>query len=266
MEKEAFDIIIQGGQSNAVGYGLGDAEYKFIPNERILYLNDTSAQFSGETGISESDPQQPFVAMEARERTVKGISYGDFALSFADSYIKNGLLAPDRKLLIIKTAVGGTAFILKQWGLQNQLHLRLIDMARFALEQNPKNRIVGFLWHQGESDAERSNPPEQYKQQLTDMLKDVRKNFGEEIPYIAGDFINDWKSKNLSKCEPIVEVIREVVQESGNAEFVETTGLLSNDQKIGNGDPIHFCRESLYEFGERYFKAFQKCNEGKCCC
>ena len=263
MEKEAFDIIIQGGQSNAVGYGLGPAEYEFMPNDRILYLNDTTAQFAWETGLDESDVQQPFVIMKARERMVNGISYGDFALSFAESYIQNGLLAPDRKLLIVKAAVGGTAFILKQWGLQNPLHLRLLNMVRFALEKNPENRIVGFLWHQGETDADRENTFEQYKQQLIDMLKDIRKNFGEEIPFIAGDFVNDWRSRNHSKCEPVVEAIRQVVQESQNAEFVESTGLLSNAQKIANGDTIHFCREALYELGKRYFRAFQIGNESK---
>ncbi len=37
---------------------------------------------------------------------------------------------------------------------------------------------------------------------------------------------------------------------------VETAGLLSNKQKVGNGDNIHFCREALRILGERYFAQY----------
>ena len=39
------------------------------------------------------------------------------------------------------------------------------------------------------------------------------------------------------------------------AAFVESYGLLSNNQKIGDGEILHFCRESLYESGHRYYDA-----------
>ena len=189
------------------------------------------------------------------------MSCGDFALSFAEDYIKEGLLSSQRKLLIIKAAVGGTSFQEGFWGLEDKLYRRLLKMVQFALAQNPENKVVAFLWHQGESDADKGNTSEQYKLQLTNLLKDFRRNFGVQIPFIAGDFVNDWKSKNLSICEPIVDVIRQVVKEEGNTGFVETLDLLSNDQKINNGDNIHFCREALHQLGNRYFKIFQKLKE-----
>ena len=40
------------------------------------------------------------------------------------------------------------------------------------------------------------------------------------------------------------------------AAFVETADLPSNNQKTGNGDDIHFCRESLHVLGQRYFEKF----------
>ena len=65
------------------------------------------------------------------------------------------------------------------------------------------------------------------------------------------------KSKNIEICAPIVEKIKLVTEEMGG-NFVETSDLPSNDQKVANGDDIHFCRESLHVLGHRYFDAYLK--------
>ena len=53
-----------------------------------------------------------------------------------------------------------------------------------------------------------------------------------------------------------------MVEENQPAAFIETSDLLSNNQQIGNGDPIHFSKDSLYKLGHRYFEAFaQICKE-----
>ena len=38
-KNEKFDIIIEGGQSNASGSGWGPVDEEYIPDEDILYLN-----------------------------------------------------------------------------------------------------------------------------------------------------------------------------------------------------------------------------------
>jgi hypothetical protein len=58
--------------------------------------------------------------------------------------------------------------------------------------------------------------------------------------------------------QPIVDAIRKVVEANSPAMFVETSDLLSNNQQTGNGDPIHFSKDSLYKLGHRYFDAFSK--------
>ena len=50
-------------------------------------------------------------------------------------------------------------------------------------------------------------------------------------------------------------VIRAVAEEAGGA-YIETADLRSNNQKTGDGDEIHFCREDLQELGRRYFAAY----------
>ena len=53
------------------------------------------------------------------------------------------------------------------------------------------------------------------------------------------------------------------MEDCGNAGFVETSDLLSNNQKTQNNDDIHFCRESLHILGHRYYDAFEKIHNSK---
>lgn len=130
-------------------------------------------------------------------------------------------------------------------------------MVDYALSLSVESRVVAFLWHQGEHDAFEGLKPSLYNEKLTYLLNFIRERYGREIPFVAGDFVNEWKSKNLEICNPIVEEARKVVKNNVKAGFVETSDLPSNNQNMGNGDDIHFCRQSLYELGERYFKAFR---------
>lgn len=257
--KVKFDIIIQGGQSNAEGTGSGPVTQELIPSQNAFYLYAEKTVTVGEDNMYITFHDKPFVIEQAQERQGEnGVVLGDFALTFAEEYEKSGLLANDRKLLIIRAAVGGTGFQKKHWGLQDCLYLKLLELIDYALSLNKENRVVGFLWHQGEHDAFEKNTPDNYKKQLTALVDGVRARVGAKIPFIAGEFVNDWKSKNIEICAPILKVIREVTTESGNGGFVETSDLLSNDQKHQNGDDIHFCRESLHILGRRYFAEYKR--------
>ncbi len=255
---DKYDIIIQGGQSNADGCGIGPVTQEYMPSPQILYLNAKKYVEEAKEGVRVEYIDEPFIIEEAKERESKGNKVGDLALTFAEAYIKNGKLAEGRKLLIIRGAIGGTGFYKHHWGLQDKVYLKLLEMVDYALKLNSENRIVAFLWHQGEHDAIEGNTAETYYRQLSDMLQGVRTRFG-VMPFIAGDFVNEFKNRFASLCAPIVEIIRLVVQENERAAFVETSDLLSNNQVMQNEDVYHFCRESLHELGYRYFHAFIQC-------
>ena len=258
--KKALDIIIQGGQSNAEGTGLGPVDKAYIPNEKVFYLKAEKEVSVLENGLDIRYLNKPFTMEVAQERQIDEDVFGDFALTFSEEYINKGFLQEDRALLIIRGAIGGTGFQKSHWGIQDKVYLKMLEMVDYALSLNNQNKVVAFLWHQGEHDAFEGNTPKRYQQQLSTMLKDVRFRYG-KMPFIAGDFVNEWKSKNLSSCEPIVDVIRRVIEDSEKTGFVETGDLLSNNQKVGNGDDIHFCRQSLHELGYRYFDAFYRINQ-----
>jgi len=235
---EEFDIIIQAGQSNSEGCGLGPVDKPFEPNENIYMMENN------------------FTIMTARENIRGNDVVGNFVFPFAENYVKGGHLKEGRKLLILLAAVGGTGFRDKRWGMQDDLYLRMIDMVNAAMGLNPKNSVKAFLWHQGESDALEPNQSRHYDN-LKGLVASVRQLTG-DIPFIAADFVQHWKKTHgLEKCDPIINAIRDVCNDIGRAGFMETTGLKSNDEEVGGGDDIHFSRKSLYIMGEEYFRIWE---------
>ena len=254
---EKYDIIIQAGQSNAEGSGYGDTTEPYELTPDICYMLDTrdSLSFGKEDVVIKAVDDSNSIEV-ANERPFQGRVYGDFSLTFAKDYVNSGRLQKGKKLLIIRAAVGGTSFEGGQWKVGDYLYQRMLALVDFALSLNKENKIVCFLWHQGESDAGTDSTV--FYQRLTAMLQSVRTRYGEDIPFIAGDFVNEWKMRNIEDCEPIINKIKQVINENFPAAFVETSDLLSNNQQFGNGDPIHFSRDSLYRLGHRYFEAYSK--------
>lgn len=247
--KETFDILIQAGQSNSEGYGFGPVDEPYDPNDRVWYLN-------GDFTLS----------MAAEKATLNDIQ-SNFSLPFAREYIKSGRLDEGRKLLILRTAAGGTGFLDNRWKKTDDLYLRMMEMIRTALALNVNNRLVGLLWHQGETDASLNASYDVHYAHLMGLVQSVREEFGvPDLPFIAGDFVQHWKNDNIAICTPVVDAIRAVCRDCGHGRFVETDGLLSNLQELhrnpmGWEDTIHFSRKAVYELGKRYFEAFVKAVE-----
>jgi len=236
---DIFDIIIQGGQSNSEGCGIGPVEHPYVPRPDILVMDgDLNIQIA-EDKIWDKD------------------TVGNFGFSFAQRYVEDGRLQSGRKLLILLAAVGGTGFSDHRWGSEDDLFLRMIKMIETALGMNSENRPVAFIWHQGEAETGDPDREKHYKN-LSKLVGLTRTAAGcDDLPFIAGDFVNQWKNANLAACEPIVSAMKGVCKDIGSAAFVETDGLTSNDEVLGNGDEIHFSREALYLMGGRYYDAFK---------
>lgn len=254
---DKFDIIVIAGQSNAQGMGVGEVKNEYNPTPDIWQLEQpkTVEHRSDAAVVTFTGSPQLSIADEILNNNKEKV--GNFAFSFARNYIEKGLLQDRRKVLIVRSGIGGTGFKKGHWGLKDAVYLKTLELIDYALALNPENKLKAFLWHQGEHDAFEKNDSDVFEKQLLGMVMSVRERYKTPtLPFIAADFVHDWKNKNLSDCAPIVEKIRKVIQQIDNAAFVETGGLLSNDEKNANGDDIHFCREALYELGERYFQAF----------
>lgn len=253
---EKYDVLLVAGQSNAAGFGHGPTKEPYIPDSRVLYLTH------GRPAVEEYDPQGEMEIRIAEEEPNPAYSsddkLGDFALSFAKAYVEAGLLAPDRKLLIVRSAVGGTGFLKGYWRVGDPLYNRMLRMTDYALSLNPENRLVAMLWHQGEHEAAHGNDPKVYHAQLQAVVQSVRNRYeNPALPFICGGFCDEWVRENQPACGIIMDVIRAVAEEAGGI-YVHTADLRSNNQKHGDGDIIHFCREDLAVLGRRYFDAYRK--------
>ena len=118
-----FDIIIQAGQSNSEGFGLGPVEKEYIPTEKVWQLDALKRATPLPDRMEVVYLDEPFVLKVAEECEGDSGKIGNFGLTFAEEYIKAGLLEEDRAILIIRAGVGGTGFCRKEWGLGSLLFL-----------------------------------------------------------------------------------------------------------------------------------------------
>lgn len=262
----ALDVVVLAGQSNAQGCGIGEAQNEYVPDARILMLKDTfdirfEKNAEGKDYLLVQRPTE-FVIGRAEESLSDGKKLGNLALSFARRYVQSGRLKEGRRLLIVHGAVGGTGFARNEWGVNGCLYLRLCDMLDELFALGVPRRIEAFLWHQGECDSFENahlSPEERYKKHLSDLsaqMDDFRSKYG-SVPFVCGGFTDDWTEQNKPQCGAVVRAMQEYCQRAGNAAYVDTHGLPSNDKDTGNGDGLHFCRSSLYALGEKYFQAYQ---------
>lgn len=241
--KETFDILIQAGQSNSDGTAFGNVYDPYQQTPLVWYYNaDGTFQV-------------------AQEKVTNNAIQSNFSLTFARKYVQSGMLTEGRKLLILRTAVGGTGFSDNHWKSTDDLYLRMMEMIRDVLALNSENRLKALLWHQGETDALNNMTYDYYREHITELIANVRNTFDvPTLPFIAGDFVQDWKHKNADISAPIISALRDVCANQ-NCAFVETEGLDSNREDgyphpFGWSDDIHFCRRAIYELGERYFDAY----------
>ena len=269
MQNNAFDVIVIAGQSNAEGNGIKKDDKEFV-SEKVYQIADknnigTKVLEDGKVIIDMVYPTE-IVLEKAHERiSADNKKMADFSETFAKNYIDGGYLRKERKVLIIKTAVGGTGFARKEWGLGSILFERLNFMVDYGLNLNKDNRIIALLWHQGEHDSFENaalTADERYKFYKENFKKQTlafREKYGKEIPVITGEMADSWAElpENKTNCDAVEKALQDACREIGNAAVVKSTGLVSNDQVFGNGDNIHFCADSIYELGNRYFAAYK---------
>ena len=264
-KETAFDVIIVAGQSNADGNGACGPDRKYH-NADVYQMTDDSLTMYG-YGLLDYKKKKSFKIKHAELRKTNFNISSGFAEPFADKYIEGGFLESGRKVLIIKAAVGGMGFSLKQWGVGNTLHERLCDMIDYALSLNEGNRLVAFLWHQGEHDAfeqaelSANERFDFYYKNLKATVEDVRLRYNvPKLPFIAGEMVDDWANEKENKiaADAVENATKKVCKDVGNAAMVSSEGLLSNAQVIkGSIDNVHFCDKSISELAERYYNEFR---------
>ena len=153
---------------------------------------------------------------------------------------------PGVKVGIVCAVRGGTT--IEQWEKGRKEPWSLYDTAlaatRAALEADPKSRLVGILWHQGEGN---SGAPGAYPAKLEQLVANWRADFGDpELPFVFGQ-VGSWNPDYAAFNEMIVKQPAAI----SHTACVTTEGLTNMDQ-------AHFDSKSQRELGRRYAKAMRE--------
>ena len=262
-----YDIIVLAGQSNAFGNGLGGTDNPWKERDDVLMLkNDFITCYKRpdeNTVYIDINAQEDGYIEVAKERFDQRLNQtiGNFSLTFAKNYADK-YLEKGRKVLIIFTPVGGTGFKGEHWGENDKLYLRMVDMVDSALKLNKNNKIVAYLWHQGEHDAYENRDlsydgiKAYYDEKITELFNSLRGKYG-EVPFMCAGFTPAFINEFKKGSDAVLEVLQTKMKEWTKAKFVDSTGLKCNSD-IGYDDVYHFCKTALEILGARYFEAYEQ--------
>ena len=224
VEGSDYDVFLLIGQSNMAGRGYMTAADQEVFDENVFLLNA-----SGEAEPAKN-PLNAYSTIR-KDLSVQGINPGF-------SFSKKIAAETGRKVLLVVNARGGTA--LYEWkptsskGYYNEAVKRTKQALKYG-------KLVGILWHQGESN---SSNPSGYLESLKTVVDDLRTDLNApDVPFIAGE-IAQWQS-NASKFNPVIQGISNVID---NSDYVSSVGCTC---LIDESDP-HFSRDGQILLGERY--------------
>lgn len=173
-------------------------------------------------------------------KTHSGVSLGaSFANYFAET--------TGKKIGLIPCADGGTR--LSQWMPGEVLYDHAVMMTKLAMRTS---RLVGILWHQGESDCRGDEKVALYKERFLKMAEALRAELG-ELPIIIGELAwdIDQKWEVGDRVAKLNAIFHEIADELPLCAVASSEGLRLKK------DGIHFNTESLRIFGKRYYECYK---------
>ncbi len=238
--KEKFYLFLLVGQSNMAGRGKVEKEDKVV-NPRVLSLDKDGKWVPAVDPIHFDKPG------------MTGVGPGrSFGLTLA------GKLDPDVTIGLIPCAQGGSPISTWEPGVKweqtkSKPYDDAIERANMALKDGV---LKGILWHQGESDTNKT--ADKYHDKLTALIARFRKDLkSPDVPVIIGQLGTYRKNADSEGSKTVDTALQNVAKEDGNAAFVSAEGLTSNP------DFVHLDAKSQREFGKRYAEAYLKLLESK---
>ena len=238
---EDIDLFIIAGQSNAQGWKGNGAYYpkdiaKIDKHIRFYWVTPTYSSSNGQ-----------WTTLKTQAGKFKQGHFGP-EITFARALQTNGF-----NPAVFKYTLGATS-IAKNWKLPGQKGMyddMLADFrkARTLLENKGNNvRVRGFIWIQGESDAQNKTMAEAYYKKLKLIIKDIRMNLvgNPTLPVILGvDEQFPW-----IKLHPqIVQAQKLLAKEDEHVIFTSMIGL-------EKADNTHLTPKGLADHGKRLFAAY----------
>lgn len=156
----------------------------------------------------------------------------------------------DKKIGLIPCAFGGTS--LSEWEKGEFLYTNAVSS---TLEAIKYSQLKGILWHQGESDADRLEMAQSYKERFLLIIESLLADIGfSNTPIVLGElgeFLVEFA--DCSYSDVVNEKLKEISNENDYFAFISAKELTDN------GDFLHFNSKSLRQFGQRYATAWEEC-------
>lgn len=225
--QQNLDLYLLIGQSNMAGRGRADG---YLLPADSLWMQDKKGSWV--------PAKEPF----HYDKPAAGTG---LAGSFATLMLKEN----KRPIGLIPAAVGGTAIRYWKPAAQDPAtglfpYDDVVARARTAMQSG---KLKAILWHQGESDTERT---EEYIEAFTTLMKNLHKDLGiplGSIPVLIGE-TGEFGDKIESR-KRINTVLNSIPQRLPYVLMVHSTGLTHT------GDYTHFDSAALRILGERYARA-----------
>lgn len=225
--KENFHVYLLLGQSNMAGRDTRELAAQ-VDNPRVLALAPD------DRWTVARDPIHAKIG-----RTEPGAGPGiPFALA---------MLAADPRISIglVPCAVGGSP--LRRWVKGGDLYAQALARAQTA---SATGTLQGILWHQGETDSDKSDTADTYETRLAQMFADLRHDLGRpDLPIVVGqlgEFVAKEKHPHVDTVRAALARIPAAVPRVG---FADSAGLGHK------GDALHFDAAASRELGRRLASA-----------
>lgn len=239
-KKKDVHIFILMGQSNMSGYGellVQDT----LPMDHVWMLRGWTRKGS------------EFSWHQAKHPIHNRLGSDQFGLagSFAKKYLEEH---PDAEVAFIPVAYGGAEISSLNRG--TDVYIDALNKAVWAKKQGV---IKGVLWHQGESDTVTPEKAQAYSDRLKQLILDLRKDLKiKNLPFVLGnlaEFYGTGSDHNapdrVKSIDKIKSSLRNMPNQLPNVAFVESKGLTAREHHL-----VHFNRESLMIFGQRYAESY----------
>ena len=266
-ERKKAKIILLGGQSNASGCSRDDYLNKNANSEKYFeYLtgyNNVYINFFV-SGTNESKVFTKCTVRQGEGKTCFGPELG-IAERLNEKY-------PDELFFIIKYAWGATN-LCNQWlspssnGKTGALYLSFINFVEsslyYLISKNYDIEIKSMCWMQGESDSLEYESAIKYKENLINLINDIRNHFSQ---YAAKDgiaFIDAYIS-DCPECWTYGQIINEskkVVSKLLEMDIIIDTiseGLTTSKEPYEQPDIAHYDSLSQIKLGHLFAEAIMK--------
>ncbi|MGQ7871026.1 sialate O-acetylesterase [Sunxiuqinia sp. sy24] len=242
VQKKDVHIFILMGQSNMAGYG------ELLPQDTVP-LNKVW-MLRGWTNKGAE-----FTWHQAKHPIHNRLGSDQFGLAgaFAKKYLEKH---PEVEVAFIPVAYGGAEISSLNKG--TDVYADALNKAIWAKEQGI---VKGILWHQGESDTVTPEKSKDYSERMKQLILDVRSDLKiDNLPFVLGNLAEFYGTgpdhdapERVKSINRVKSSLRNMPNLLPNVAFVESKGLKARQHHM-----VHFNRESLIIFGQRYANAFFK--------